>query len=97
MTRPILVAFVALLSFAEAHAVDVQAEGNHTPLFEISRGDSGRLLIVASRDEAPEPQWRLDRIGSLGVQGEYRHGQLIWVNRQPDGGTEFGIGFKRRF
>jgi len=63
------------------------------PVLELSKGEAGRLMLVTQVDS----QQRKPRIDSVGLRGEYRNGQVLWIDRRQDGGTVVGMGYQRRF
>jgi hypothetical protein len=88
MTKPALYALLTAFLIMPAWA------GNEShPVFELSKGEAGRLMLVAQSDERE----RESRLDSVGLRGEYRNGQLLWVDRRQDGGTVIGLGYQKRF
>jgi hypothetical protein len=89
MTKP--TTSLALLSLLAA--LPAWAEADQRPLLEVSKGESGRLVLVSQTDRR-QLETRLE---SVGLRGEYRTGQMLWVDRRQDGGTVVGLGYQRRF
>lgn len=88
MTKTTLYALLTMFLSMPAWA------GNEArPLIELSKGEAGRLLLVTQVD----PLRQEARIDSVGLRGEYRNGQLLWIDRRQDGGTVVGMGYQRRF
>jgi hypothetical protein len=88
MTKTACLAFLSLFA-----ALPVWADADQRPLFQVSKGEGGRLVLVAQTDQHQHET----RLESVGLRGEYRNGQMLWVDRRQDGGTVVGMGYQRRF
>lgn len=88
MTKPAVYALLTTLL-----SMPVWADMEPRPLLELSKGESGRLMLVAQ----PDARQLEARLESIGIRGEYRDGRMLWVDRRQDGGTVVGMGFQRRF